>query len=605
MCGIAGIFSFQEKVELRQIKQMTDIISHRGPDAEGQWLDETSQLGLGHRRLSIIDLSVNAKQPMHYLNERYTITFNGEIYNYIELREKLIAKGYTFRTKSDTEVILALYDLEKENCLGSFDGMFAFAIWDKVEKTLFCARDRFGEKPFYYFRDSSRFCFASEIKSLFSAGVDRSVNHKMVYYYLAFEKIENNFDRSETFFNGIRRLPSAHYMFVRGNGECIIKQYWDVSVETDHSISEQDAFQKFYSLFENSVHKRLRSDVPIGSSLSGGLDSSSVVLMVNRIKNKEASQKTFSARFEGYIRDEGAFIEKVVEKANVETYYTWPDGEKLAQDFDKLFYHQEEPFNSSSIFAEWETMKLAYENKTKVLLDGHGADEMLAGYNWYYNVYYRQLARQKPLKFLEEIKSYEKIKNKKWPLSSREMIMSFFPNLLHSAGNVRRRLIGTKLADLDFLDRDLVNEYKNLPNPLVQHKTLKGSLKFSLTNYVIQEQLRYTDKSSMAFSREVRLPFLNHELVEFVLSLPENFLIRDGWTKYVMRKSMEGLLPPEIAWRKDKIGYEPPEKIWLENKIMKERIHDSKDLLIKEKIIRHDNGISDWQSLMVMKLISG
>jgi len=225
MCGISGIINFNDSpVTINELKLMSDAIMHRGPDGEGQWLNSASKVGLAHRRLSIIDLSEQANQPMHYANGRYTIAFNGEIYNYIELKKELVAKGYEFKTQSDTEVLMALYDLKKEHCLSDLDGMFAFAIWDEKEQQLFCARDRFGEKPFYYHNSNNRFYFASEMKALFAAGVQKKLSDKRLYYYLSYNTVEDPFDNSSTFFNNIFQLEPSHYLVIKSGGNIIKKK---------------------------------------------------------------------------------------------------------------------------------------------------------------------------------------------------------------------------------------------------------------------------------------------------------------------------------------------------------------------------------------------
>src|SRR5258705_5394317 len=231
MCGIAGILSFEGSVEQTHLKKMTDAIMHRGPDGEGFWTNQKRNIGFGHRRLSSIDLSRTGNQPMHYANARYTIIYNGEIYNYVELKEFLLQKNYTFHSTSDTEVLLALYDLKKEKALSDLDGMFAFAIWDEKEKNLFCARDRFGEKPFYYFKDKNFFAFASEIKALFQLDVPRVIDMKHVYNYLLYGTSENMHEPYTTFFKGVHQLEASHYFTLSADGKMTKKRYWDLDYE--------------------------------------------------------------------------------------------------------------------------------------------------------------------------------------------------------------------------------------------------------------------------------------------------------------------------------------------------------------------------------------
>ncbi len=299
MCGIAGIISKSPNdVTIERLKKMTGIIDYRGPDGEGQWINSSNNAGLGHRRLSIIDLSHEADQPMHYLN-RYSIVFNGEIYNYIELKEILAKQGYLFKTSSDTEVLLALYHRDKENCLHFLDGMFSFVIYDDEEKEIFAARDRFGEKPFYYsYKPGEYFLFGSEMKCLWEAGVPKEVNNQMLFIYLSYGIFENPRNESETFYDNCFILPHSHYLKLSVTGISLsIKKYYDIDYKNiNHTITEEQAKEKFRELFYTSVSRRLRSDATVGSSLSGGLDSSLVVCVIDELrKGTIQKQDTFSA----------------------------------------------------------------------------------------------------------------------------------------------------------------------------------------------------------------------------------------------------------------------------------------------------------------------
>lgn len=407
MCGIAGIIHIDHgQVSAARVKKMTDTLAHRGPDGERQWISADGCTGLGHRRLSIIDLSEQASQPMHYAG-RYTIIFNGEIYNYIELKEMLTKKGYAFATSSDTEVIMALYDAEKENCLQMLDGMFAFVIYDEKEKNVFCARDRFGEKPFFYLHKKNEyFIFASEIKALIALTGEQSINNKMLYNYLSSGYLSNIADPSETFYRDILKLPQAHYLNVNTRDISInIKEYWKIDpTRIDLSISPSDAIENFRQLLYTSVNRRLRSDVNVGSSLSGGIDSSVIVgiiddlLKKNKAEHSFASsafkQKTFSARFPGFERDEGKYMQMVIDRTNVEPHFIYPSEETLLDDIDKVAYYQDEPFGGASILVQYEVMRLAKQNDVTVLLDGQGADEILAGYHWYFGIFFRELEKK-------------------------------------------------------------------------------------------------------------------------------------------------------------------------------------------------------------------
>ena len=615
MCGIAGIFSFTDKpVTISDLKLMSDAIRHRGPDGEGQWVNSTNKIGLAHRRLSIIDLSEQANQPMHYANGRYTIAFNGEIYNYIELKKQLVDKGYSFKTQSDTEVLMALYDLKKEDCLKELDGMFAFTIWDEQTQQLFCARDRFGEKPFYFHQSNNRFYFASEMKALFAAGVHKSLSDKRLYYYLSYNTVEDPFDNTSTFYNNVFQLEPSHYLVIKKDSTIIKKKYWDINVVEDNTITFDAAVSKFYSLFETSIKRRLRSDVAVGSSLSGGLDSSSIVLLIDSLKEKGQIQKTFSARFKNFAKDEGQHMQAVIDKAkHVEAFYTWPTEDVLINEIDKIMFHQEEPFGGASILAQWEVMKLAKQNNVTVLIDGQGADEILAGYKPLYISYLNQLYPTNKKLYHQEAQKFEEFNGVKHALSFNTKMMMMYPNTFKNLSQMSKTILGKKdkkNSPIPFMaeyNGDFLQEALCFKPPVFVENN--DNLKRSQLNIIqkrgFQSLLRFADRNSMAFQRELRLPFLSHELVEFAFTLPDAFKIHQGWTKYIQRGAMKGILPESITWRKDKIGYEPPEKNWLENARVKEMVTESKHKLVKEKITGADNNkFSDWKNIMVAKMLT-
>ncbi|MBI5857867.1 MAG: asparagine synthase (glutamine-hydrolyzing) [Sphingobacteriales bacterium] len=589
MCGIAGIISVDKNdVTTSRLKAMTDRLAHRGPDGEGHWINTDGIVGLGHRRLSIIDISDAAKQPMHFMG-RYTIVFNGAIYNYIELREKCIGKGYRFFSQSDTEVIMAMYDWKKEECLQHFDGMFAFALYDAEEKKVFIARDRFGEKPFYYYYHPGRsFLFASEMKGLWAAGVERKINNRMLYNYMAFNYTYNCDDLTETFFQSIFRLPPAHFAKLDlANLQLDTKRYWDVDYNTiNPGVSIENAREKFRQLFYTSVTRRLRSDVAVGSSLSGGIDSSIVVSVINDLNNSQnLKQSTFSAVFPGFEKDETGFIKQILDKINADAHFTSPDENNFLEDIDECFYYQEEPFGSASVLAQYEVMKLAKKNNVTVLLDGQGADELLAGYHHFFNAYFSELKANNKRNYQEEKRAYAEMfrDDKINPLPSKSL-RHFFRN---QSGRDNMKKWNEKYQQLlnPYFNSDFFHTYRKeqfrMPGlPATLNEGLYNSMKFGL-----QELLRFADRNSMANGRELRLPFLNHEVVEFLFTLPSSFKIHNGWTKYLERITFEDLLPRSITWRKDKIGYEPPQKKWMEDKAVKNKVLTARKRLVEEKIL--------------------
>jgi len=583
MCGIAGIISKNtSSINEGILKKMTDAIAHRGPDGEGFWINKNNCVGFGHRRLSIIDLTNAGAQPMHY-HDRYTIIHNGEIYNYIELKEQLSKLGYTFQSQSDTEVILAAYDKYKEACLQHFDGMFAFAIWDEKEQTLFCARDRFGEKPFHYSFDETQFSFASEAKALWTSGIEKKTNYPLLLNYLVLGYTETAADHTITFFQNIFSLPAAHYLsFNYREFTFTISRYWDCDKETKISMSEEDAIEKFNQLFTASIKRRLRSDVTLGISLSGGLDSSSIIASINKIQGTNSLQ-TFSAVFPGFEKDESKYIQSVTEKFNLKNYSVTPTADDLIKSLEKLCYHQEIPFTSSSIFAQYKVFELAKQQNVKVLLDGQGADEILAGYNKYIHWYLQELLAARNLKFNKEKRALKKNKiSFTWNI--KNYVAAWFP--AQATYQLEKRET-KKLLHFPDITNDFKNAYldkQSILKPIVFK--LNDALYFSTFQSGLEELLRYADRNSMAHGREVRLPFLNHELVQFIFSLPSHFKIHNGYTKWLLRKSMENNLPESIVWRKEKIGFEPPQKNWMENILLQEYLHEAKSNLVKEGILK-------------------
>lgn len=620
MCGIAGIISTDlEIIQSDMINRMTNSLNHRGPDGEGIFRDLDNKIALGHRRLSIIDLSNLGAQPMHYLNGRYSITFNGEIYNYLELRADLIKNGYIFKSNSDTEVLLALYDFKKEACLEDLDGMFAFAIVDNVEKNVFCARDRFGEKPFFYHHIPGKlFVFASEMKAIWSTGVSKDTNLKMLFNFLAFGNVENASNKSETFYSGILRLENSFFLKIDLNKLSIAKkQYWTLKkINRNTTISFEEASENFRNLMIDSVNKRLRSDVSTGSSLSGGLDSSLIVSIISKLNiQNQQSQKTFSAVFPGFKLDELEYIKSVVKQSNAEAYFTSPNSQLLIDKFDEISYYQEEPFRSASICVQYDVMNLAKINNTPVLLDGQGADELLGGYHYYFKSFFREMNNHSSKLFYKQYGSYKDL-HKKNDINQKISFNPILDNLV-SNKKIFKVLFASKFLFNSLrnplLSNAFLNEYfsyneleKNIY--LYHSNDLNKSLEYSMMDKGLSELLRYSDRNSMANSVEVRLPFLSHKLVEFVFSIPSEYKISNGWTKYILRKSFDDILPKEIAWRKDKIGYEPPQNDWINNKFLKEKIVntverlDANGILNKQMVYKYKNNFTlnneiEWRLL--------
>ena len=597
MCGIAGFWSntiIDDKSSL--IKSMTDSIAHRGPDGEGQWLSQDQNITLGHRRLSIIDLSDNGSQPMHFM-DRYSITFNGEIYNYIEIRESLLHKGYVFRTESDTEVILAAYHEWNEKCLFKFDGMFAFAIYDNEAKELFCARDRFGEKPFYYSFYNGCFVFASEMKAIWAFGVPKEPNSKMLYSYLAEDLVENPLDQRETFFTNIYKLKSSHYFIYKGEKSINQLNYWSIDLTKASQIDPNQISNHFLGLLETSLKRRLRSDVSIGSSLSGGLDSSSIVALISKFSN---SNHTFSARFKDFNKDEGKFIDLVTSRFKTNHHNVYVNENQLMKELDKLIWHQEEPFQTGSIYAQWCVYQEARRNNIIVMLDGQGADEYLCGYDKDFKSYLKEIYNHPELAntFKKEIKNNH---HYDVSLSKKDQLFLKSPKFYKFLAQTSKTFLDNTPNGIS---KEFHQSFHSKQSPFIEFSDLKQTLLHEMTNQGLEKLLKFADRNSMAHSVEVRLPFLFHELVEFVFSLNSSYFLKDGWSKSILRNAIDDLLPNEIVRRKDKIGFEAPHHNWMDNSLFNELYKESFDYLYKNKMITMDY-TNKWKIVIASKFLKG
>lgn len=589
MCGIAGIIAQDQGVVSTEVLlRMSKAIQHRGPDGEGVWVNESSTVGFAHRRLSIIDLDAAANQPMHYL-DRYIIVFNGEIYNYIELKTELLKAGYQFRTKSDTEVLLALFDQKGKSCLADLDGMFAFMIYDKGTQRIFGARDRFGEKPLYLSSCKNTWYFASEMKALWAAGVPKVPDNRMVYLYLAYGTQQDHNNPKRTFYDGICQVEPGCLIEIDEQNRITFERYWDIDPAYKLDVSLDEGADMFLKLFSNSIACRLRSDVPVGSSLSGGLDSSSIVMMIDRMKDQNVIQKTFSARFRNFERDEGKFIEVINKSVSAESHEVFLSAGELQQKIEQVAYHQEEPFGSTSVIAQWEVMNLARRHDVTVLLDGQGADEILAGYFHYFGPYFGSLLRRSPRTWLHQREVFKKRYGNNYPLESGWWLDVFFPK---ARTTIRKAKNKVKAPDylLQFTAGMIaLNEPDGYG--IVYPKDLNAALHFVMMKGGLQNLLRYADRNSMAHSREVRLPFLNYKLVELMYAMPDDFKLHDGWTKFLLRKSMQDILPAEICWRKDKVGFEPPKNREVPEMLFKQAL----DILRDNKVISSDRTLSSMK----------
>ncbi|MDO8735751.1 MAG: asparagine synthase (glutamine-hydrolyzing), partial [Thermoleophilia bacterium] len=553
LCGICGFSGFEDEALLGR---MLGSLVHRGPDDEGRFVD--GAFSLGHRRLSIIDLDTG-HQPIHNEDETLWIVYNGEVYNYRELREELEAMGHSFYTRTDTEVLLHAYEEFGEDCVKRFNGMFALAIFDRTARRLFLARDHFGIKPLYYHYDGDKpgdaagsFLFASEIKALLEwPGIKRAPDDEIVYEYLLYGWHEH---RPETFFQGIKKLPAAHFMVVDETG-MRIERYWDISSE--QASAENDfphQAREFGDLLEDSVQRRLISDVPVGSCLSGGLDSSAIVCIMERLLKKSVPEseaigdrlKTFSAVYPGEHLDEREYIDEVLRETDAEGNFIFPANDEFFAELEKFVYYQEEPLVSTGPYAQWCVMR-DVARKVKVVIDGQGADELMAGYTPYFFVYFQQLkSEHRYISMLREM------------LAARDVALPFFKNYLSD-----RFKPGRKVAARSLMAPDFHEGFQ--PDRRQRHSGsgLRGRLYEDVFVHSLPALLRYEDKNSMAFSVESRVPFLDPRLVEYIFSLPPEAIIGSGWNKRVMREALAGILPEKIRRRRWKVGFTTPEMAWL------------------------------------------
>lgn len=539
MCGINGFNWSDEKL----IESMNKAVRHRGPDGEGIYVDDN--VSLGHVRLAIIDLSERGKQPMSNEDGTIWITYNGEIYNFRELREELIEKGHKFRSNTDTEVVIHAYEEFGSDCVHKFNGMWAFCVYDGTKNTLFLSRDRLGIKPLYYHYEGGRFIFSSEIKGILQHNIKREPDDEIIFDYLFFNLIDHT---ENTFFEGIKRLlPSHNAIFDLESKKLTLSKYYDLEKRIKSSKFEEDFLR---DLFLDSVEKRLVADVPVGSCLSGGIDSSSIVCAM-RIADNDQNIKTFSLIFPEDEIDESKYQEIVSKEVSAERYATSFFEEDILRDMHDMIYTQEEPFPGLSMYGQYRIMKLAQENKMKVLLDGQGADEILCGYHYFFGYYFSELLRGfKIATFLRNISLYYKIHRSFLPL--QHLALTVIPKFVIKFFWYMR---------FGYLDKNFIEKYKNrkTKDAVWDANTIKDISLLSETFSSLPLLLRFEDKNAMRFSVETRLPFCDYRLVEYILSLDSKDILQGGITKYCFRESMKDILPEEIKNRMDKIGFTTPD----------------------------------------------
>jgi asparagine synthase (glutamine-hydrolysing) len=569
MCGING-FTWKDP---HLIEKMDHVLQHRGPDDQGTYIDD--KITLGHRRLSIIDLSPAGRQPKCNEDESIWIVFNGEIYNFQEIRATLEKSGHQFSSNTDTEVIIHAYEEWGVDCVERFNGMWAFAVYDKKKGIIFFSRDRFGVKPLYFSQDEKGLIFSSEIKGILQHTIRRAPNDKAVYDFLALGFVDHTPD---TFFMGISRLmPGESMIYDLSMGTTDKFRWYDLASKlTDAGmITEEDAAKKIREIFEDSIRYRLISDVPVGSCLSGGIDSSSIVYAMRKM-NEMGKIKTFSMVFPGKKQDESSFIDEVVAATKVEAHRVSPTTVDLLRDLTDLIWTQEEPFGSLSIYGQYKVMELASKSGMKVLLDGQGSDEIFAGYFIYYKYYLFESLLS--FRWEESVETGKRMKSK-----LRDMVLFPVMTVLSALGlsqGVLKNLWLSRMKYLKGFDGIV------LANPLTDRGfDLNRALHSDLTRYSIPQLLRYEDKNSMRWSIESRVPFLDYRLVELAMSLPSSYKIRKGTTKYILRKAMDGLVSERILGRKDKIGFATPDESWMRSTdfaLFMERLINSEEFWLRK-----------------------
>ncbi|MEI6822587.1 MAG: asparagine synthase (glutamine-hydrolyzing) [Bacteroidota bacterium] len=643
MCGIAGILKLSDKdIHLPSvIQQMTYAIKHRGPDDEGfvlfnkeesitagskdtqatAWnrefkysakepiesLNNSYSLAFGHRRLSVIDLSEYAHQPMCNEDADVWITLNGEIYNYIEIQNELKELGHHFISQSDTEVLLKAYEVWGFDCLNHLNGMFSFVIYDKNKNILFGARDRFGVKPLYYYKDENVFAFASEHKALLKIpDINTGVNESAVFEHLFLNQVELE---AESFFKNIYELQPAHSFTIDINtGAFTINRYYQLDYNTQKTSFDEQSFVDLVNntkkLMYEAVDIRLRSDIPIGFCLSGGLDSSSIVCMASDINKKKAVNNlgehltAFTATNQLKETNEEAWAEMVVDKTGANWIKASCTADDMMKELENIIYHQDIPLLSTSTYAQYKVMQAAGQSGIHILIDGQGGDELFAGYAPFFSAYYAELIQTMDLSsFINEIKNIDNS-----PTTIEVFIKSLFKSGIDkvlATGISKKYFSQLFKGETSYLNDEFLNKYQHKIKFAGDYQItgVNKLLHYFFTQHYLKNLLRWEDRCSMAFSVESRTPFSDDiNLIEYLFSLPSAYKIHNGWSKYLLRTAMNGVLPDAIKNRKDKMGFSTPQYLWLKeiNQQMKQKIIELKG---DDKLVDADKLLNDWDMI--------
>lgn len=567
MCGIAGIIKKKhDKAKKQEIQVMNDIMAHRGPDAEGIYIDDV--VGFGHRRLSIVDLSESGNQPMFSHDRKYVLVFNGEIYNYLEIKEYLKKKGAKFVTETDTEVIMEAYRFWGMNCTKRFNGMWSFALYDIEKRQIFFSRDRFGVKPLYIYESEDEFVFASEIKCITAIRPEQKmVNITQIARYLA--DYQEDMDE-HTFYKNIHNFPKSHNMLYHlDTGTQEYQKYWEINIDKFKKKWKcANPYQKFLELLEDAVRIRLRADVKVGASLSGGLDSSTIVGIVSQ--KFHTKMHTFSSIYKEKNCNEKEYIDCMNQYVDTIPHYIYPDqSENIIQDMVKMLYYHDGPCYSASPYSGYCVYR-GVGNHVKVMLDGQGADELFGGYIFFYKAKLKEVLRENS--WIAKIRAVALIVSiwKVYPETARSLTDELcreipcikrwllLKNKMRRKEKKQRR--GTLKYRKDFSEIDL--KIKPQDNDSII-SALDKDLNLQFQYRILPRILHDVDRNSMARSLEVRLPFLDYRIVEFSYTLSDEDKIRGSFTKYIMRKCCQKYLPEKIRKRRNKMGFPAPFDKWL------------------------------------------
>lgn len=584
MCGFSAFYA-KESFDVAYIKKMNDLIHHRGPDGEGYFITDTNNssafvhgdrkhlsknnqarvisdlvedklqvhAALGHRRLSIVDLSGAGTQPMIKGNNEYAIIFNGEIYNYLDIKTELIDAGFEFSSTSDTEVLLNAYLHWGKSVLSKLNGMFSFQIYNVQSKVLFCARDRFGVKPFYYWLQNDQLALASEIKQFTCLPHWKSVlNEARAFDFLKYGQTEHT---NQTLFKGVYQLQPGHYFEVSLNEEIKVKPIcWynlaEAKLKSKKKQNLKGAKNTFKKLFSKSVELRLHADVPVGTGLSGGLDSSSIACEIHQLLDRAQNtglQKTFTACTKVEKYSERNYVDDVLNEIAAQPHFVESEPPRDISEIHKIIWHQDEPFGTTSILAEWNVFKLARKHGVKVTLDGHGADESLAGYHKFFFIYLSELlCKGNFYRFVKEAFALKRHHGYSLGKVIKSVVYFF------------KKSQKEKISKDDWFIPN-IDETRHISTTL---KLCEESIQ-QFSSSSVPMQLHWCDRDSMAHSVESRAPFLDVNLVEFILACPSEYKIKDGISKYILRESLRELLPINIYKRIGKIGFATPEEEWI------------------------------------------